>query len=54
MPEKIIETAKTRRLLAVEKKRMKDDLRTLRHRRMSQSLEAQDPPRKSAKLFSRA
>lgn len=35
MSVKLLETARTRRLLLIEKKRMKEDLRQLRHRRMS-------------------
>lgn len=35
MPTKLIETARTRRRLAVEKKRLKEDMRNLRLRRAS-------------------
>ena len=35
MSVKLLETARTRRLLLIEKKRLKEDLRSLRHRRMS-------------------
>ncbi len=35
MSANMIETAKMRRLLLIEKKRFKEDLRQMRHRRMS-------------------
>lgn len=35
MSVKLLETARTRRLLLIEKKRLKEDLREMRHQRMS-------------------
>ena len=35
MPVKLLETARTRRRLALEKKRLKDDMRDLRRNRMA-------------------